>query len=145
MLPMASAEPRIASGPMSGFVKTVLLGAGLLIAGFLSVAQLGSSASRTMDEMAAKARFNSVPSGEHCLDPSIGYLHADLWLKVKRSLHDPDSMRDMVMEVEPVNPNQQHKIRFQFRAKNAYGALRLQTVEAYVMAMGCVLIRWKLV
>lgn len=126
-------------------VPTLLVVMLIVVAIFGGVSQLGSSARKTMDEITAEARNNPVPSGRHCLDMSIGGLHADLWLTVKASLHNPDSMRDMVMDIDPVTPAGQHKIRFQFRAQNAYGALRLQTVEASVLAKGCGLVTWRLV
>lgn len=117
--------------------------AAVLVGGFLYLSAQGSQMLAAADRAWEAQRMRPEPSGLHCLDPSMNLLHPDLYVAVKRSLHNPDSIRDMRMQIAPVAADGTHEITFTYRALNLYGALQVQSVTGKVAAAGCDLLSWK--
>ena len=82
--------------------------------------------------------------GFHCLSATWDGSHRDLVAQLKRNLNDPDSFEHVETRVTPVNPNGEHTLIMEFRARNAFGALVLQKMTATYRNSDCGVVSWNL-
>ena len=74
--------------------------------------------------------------GFHCLSSYDGS-HFDFKYEVQQSLNDPDSFEHVETRITPVLPNGSHLMEMDFRGRNAFGALVLNTAKARVWNDDC--------
>jgi len=73
-----------------------------------------------------RAEAEERRKGFHCLSAWNGS-HPRFVAGVKERLNDPRSFEHVETRVTPVNPDGQHVIEMEFRARNGFGALVLNT------------------
>jgi len=85
-------------------------------------------------EAARRAQFK-------CLTKLDGSMH-ELGYEVKHGLRDPDSFEHIQSFATPVDESGFQRVRMKFRARNGFGGMNIEMVEAVVRNKDCKLISW---
>ena len=74
--------------------------------------------------------------GFHCLSVWNGAHNATVEY-TKNTLRDPESFKHIETKIWPANPNGEHQLVMQYRAKNGFGGMTVGSVVAKVKNDGC--------
>ena len=74
--------------------------------------------------------------GFHCLSAWNGAHNATVEY-TKNTLRDPESFKHIETKIWPANPNGEHQLVMQYRAKNGFGGMTVGSVVAKVKNDGC--------
>jgi len=80
-------------------------------------------------------------AGFHCLSKWDGS-HDEVVRLVKQNLRDPSSFELIQTRVTPVNSDRRHGLRMEYRARNGFGGMTVETATATYRNDNCSVVSW---